>query len=352
MRRRPCKVPWFCTAIGFAIGAFLGKNFEALSDYFPLTLGYRVHAAEIVRHDLLPALPADIVLSKKDDSPDQIISPPSRASEIMRFGYPGFETLRTHEDFLLSYDRRNRVANWVMEHLTPEGIILGPDVNRKKSNFSADSSIHEFFRSTNDDYRRSGYDRGHMAAAANHHKSQSAIDQTFLLSNAAPQVGEKFNRGKWSDLENHVRAVVRRSRNVYVCTGPLYLPRREVDGKLYVKYEVIGKNNVAVPTHFFKVVLVDTVEGHLNVESYIMPNAEIDDDTPLKAFQVPVEAIERAAGFLIFESLPKSQLKLINGKQSFFINLKLKDETEDSPQEFSADTLVTRLVDPEIFAQQ
>uniref|UniRef100_A0A915INU1 Uncharacterized protein n=1 Tax=Romanomermis culicivorax TaxID=13658 RepID=A0A915INU1_ROMCU len=53
MRRRPCKVPWFCTAIGFAIGAFLGKNFEALSDYFPLTLGLRVHAAEIVRHDLL-----------------------------------------------------------------------------------------------------------------------------------------------------------------------------------------------------------------------------------------------------------------------------------------------------------
>uniref|UniRef100_A0A915L1R8 DNA/RNA non-specific endonuclease domain-containing protein n=1 Tax=Romanomermis culicivorax TaxID=13658 RepID=A0A915L1R8_ROMCU len=91
---------------------------------------------------------------------------------------------------------------------------------------------------------------------------------------------------------------------------------RELDGKLYVKYEVIGKNNVAVPTHFFKVILVDTVEGHLNVESYVMPNAQIEDNTPLKAFQVPVETIERAAGFLIFENVPKSQLKLINGKQT------------------------------------
>uniref|UniRef100_A0A915L132 Endonuclease n=1 Tax=Romanomermis culicivorax TaxID=13658 RepID=A0A915L132_ROMCU len=223
--RRPCKVSWFCTAVGFSIGAFLGKNYETLSNkYFPFTLGHHVHAAEIVRHDLLPA-PAHIVIPTKDISSDQFISPPSRVSEIMRFGYPSFETLRTYEDFVLSYDRRNRIANWVIEHLTPEGIVFGPNVDRKKSNFSADSSIHAFFRSTIDDYKKSGYDRGHMAAAANHPKSQSAIDQTFLLSNMAPQVGEKFNRGKWNDLEKHVRALVRKSRNVYVCTGPLYLPR-------------------------------------------------------------------------------------------------------------------------------
>lgn len=29
--------------------------------------------------------------------------------------------------------------------------------------------------------------------------------------------------------------------------------RLENDGKLYVKYQVLGKNHVAVPTHFFKV---------------------------------------------------------------------------------------------------
>lgn len=49
------------------------------------------------------------------------------------------------------------------------------------------------------------------------------------------------------------RKLARKNANVYVCTGPLYLPRLESDGNLYVKYKVIGKNNVAVPTHFFKV---------------------------------------------------------------------------------------------------
>lgn len=34
---------------------------------------------------------------------------PSRASEIMRYGFPGFDNLRTFEDYVLSYDQRNRL---------------------------------------------------------------------------------------------------------------------------------------------------------------------------------------------------------------------------------------------------
>lgn len=54
---------------------------------------------------------------------------------------------------------------------------------------SALSSIHMFHRSTNADFRGSGFDRGHLAAAANHKWSQKAMDDTFYLSNVAPQVG-------------------------------------------------------------------------------------------------------------------------------------------------------------------
>ena len=36
----------------------------------------------------------------------------------------------------------------------------------------------------------------------------------------------------------YVRKLAKLYKNVYVCTGPLYLPRREADGKMYVKYEV------------------------------------------------------------------------------------------------------------------
>ncbi|CAK5076446.1 unnamed protein product [Meloidogyne enterolobii] len=226
---------------------------------------------------------------------------PSRAAEIMRFGYPGFDNLRTYEDFIVSYDRRNRVAHWVIEHLTKDVIAYNPDVDRSKCIFRPDTSIHPYFQSQNEDYKRSGYDRGHLAAAANHRSRQLTMEQTFFLTNMTPQVGKGFNRDKWNDLEKHVRQIARDSLNVYVCSGPLYLPYQEEDGHFYIKYKVIGANRVAVPTHFFKV--------------YLMPNAPIPNEKPLSEFFSPLDAIERAAGFLIFDKLPKEQLKKLNGKK-------------------------------------
>ena len=83
--------------------------------------------------------------------------------------------------------------------------------------------------------------RGHMAAAGNHMTDQRFMDETFLLSNMAPQVGRGFNRDKWEHLERYVRKLTKLYRNVYCCTGPLYLPHMEPDGKMYVKYQVIGR---------------------------------------------------------------------------------------------------------------
>lgn len=58
------------------------------------------------------------------------------------------------------------------------------------------------------------------------------------------------------------------------------------NGKNYVKYEVIGANHVAVPTHFFKVLAIETNDGQLELESYVMPNEVISSEVPLKSFQV------------------------------------------------------------------
>uniref|UniRef100_A0A915D3L6 Endonuclease n=1 Tax=Ditylenchus dipsaci TaxID=166011 RepID=A0A915D3L6_9BILA len=77
-------------------------------------------------------------------------------------------------------------------------------------------------------------DRGHLAAAGNHRKSRNSIDQTFFLTNMSPQVGRGFNRDKWNHVEIHVRRLAKKNRNVYICTGPLYLPQKESDGNFYL----------------------------------------------------------------------------------------------------------------------
>lgn len=233
----------------------------------------------------------------------------------MKYGFPGLDNVRSFDDYVLSYDRRNRVAHWVFEHLTAEGVKANDSVDRAKSDFKPDESIHPFFRSLNSDYKGSGFDRGHMAAAGNHRTQQKHCDQTFFLTNMAPQVGVGFNRDKWNHLERHVRKLTKEYPNVYCCTGPLYLPRKEGDGKLYVRYQVIGANNVAVPTHFYKVVVMETQDNRLEMEAYVLPNQKIDDATPLTMFQVPPETIERAAGLLFFDKIARNQLSKINGKK-------------------------------------
>ena len=64
--------------------------------------------------------------------------------KIMRFGFPGLDTVRSFDDFVLSYDRRNRVAHWVFEHLTKDK--LQQNVDRSNCEFKPDESIHPFFR--------------------------------------------------------------------------------------------------------------------------------------------------------------------------------------------------------------
>lgn len=87
------------------------------------------------------------------------------------------------------------------------------------------TNLRMLLRSENSDYKYSGYDRGHLAAAGNHKGCQRHIEQTFFLSNMAPQVGEGFNRHSWNRLERYVRKLTKQYQNVYCCTGPLYLPR-------------------------------------------------------------------------------------------------------------------------------
>lgn len=54
----------------------------------------------------------------------------------------------------------------------------------------------------------------------------------------------------------------------------------------YVQYRVVGPRDVAVPTHFFKVLVGEREDGKLEMDAYVMPNAPIEDNVPLSAFMV------------------------------------------------------------------
>jgi endonuclease G, mitochondrial len=90
---------------------------------------------------------------------------------------------------------------------------------------------------------------------------------------------------------------------VWVVTGPAFLPKKE-GSKWIMRYEVLGDSepNVAVPTHFWKVIL--TQKGsNMMLASLLLPNERIDDSTPIEQFLVPLSKIEKATGLIFFENL-------------------------------------------------
>jgi len=232
---------------------------------------------------------------------------------LFQYGFPGpVNDLRTALPLTSSFDRRTRNPHWVAEHITPTSLAAN-DGDRKHSYFVEDASIPPKFRAKLADYFRSGYDRGHQVPAADAKWSQEAMNETFALSNMCPQVGDGFNRDYWAHFEDFCRRLTQRYPSVRIVTGPLYLPKRGEDGKWRVSYEVIGNPpNVAVPTHFYKVILAEEGQGpggNVSVGAFVLPNAEIPNDKSLQDFEVPVEAVERASGLEFAPKLPAIRRK-------------------------------------------
>jgi len=232
--------------------------------------------------------------------------------------------------------------NWVCQHLCKE--VMSGSGNRKGSGepFAEDPKDPPHMRSTLNDYKGSGFDRGHMVAAGDIKFSQKALDETFFLSNISPQVGVGFNRGYWERLERWCRGLVNKNEfsDVFVITGPLYIPSKESDGKFYMHHQVLSNGQgVHVPTHFFKVIMALPARGSqaaltpaaaptkgdadavalvpvgrapdrpIALGAFVMPNAVIDDNTPLEKFSIPLELLEKTSGLEFFQRLPRT-----NGK--------------------------------------
>ncbi|GFZ49525.1 Nuclease [Saitozyma sp. JCM 24511] len=255
---------------------------------------------------------------------------------VLQGGFPGpTPDIITRKAYTAAYDRRLRHPAWTAEHLTAASLSRTPPPSapgvtpvplesarkadtdplppvargdRSRSVFMEDEGIPEMFRAKLQDYFRSGYDRGHMVPAADAKISQQAMDETFYLTNIAPQVGDGFNRHYWAYLEDFCRRLTSNFEDVYVFTVPLYMPKRDADGKYRVTYEVIGTPpSVSVPTHFAKVVLAtrpdfsypqspspqdkaitsrQTVK-ELAMGAFVLPNKEIPDETDLRTFISP-----------------------------------------------------------------
>jgi endonuclease G len=224
--------------------------------------------------------------------------PAAPGAEHIQFGAPQMRgVFLDREFFVISHDNTRLLPEWVGYHLTEDNL---EGTVQRTDDFRADPGLPTGQRSELADYRRSGFDRGHMAPAAAFRRSERAMSTTFLLSNMAPQTA-RLNRRIWARLERQVRSLARAHGSIWVFTGPLYL---DANGDPTVPTQFIGPNRVAVPTHFYKVILCEHATGTRQMFAFMMPNSTRNIGGTPADFLVSVDQVEALAGLDYFSVLP------------------------------------------------
>ena len=121
--------------------------------------------------------------------------------------------------FYAGYSNAGRQSLWVSYQLEASQ-LQGP--RHKRSNrFYPDESVQNPVRPG--DYTRSGYDRGHLAPAADMAYSKTTLEASFCMSNISPQT-PGCNRGIWKNLESEIRRWAVKEKSILVITGPVFPP--------------------------------------------------------------------------------------------------------------------------------
>ncbi|MBG7631710.1 MAG: DNA/RNA non-specific endonuclease [Bacteroidetes bacterium] len=190
-----------------------------------------------------------------------------------------------HEGYSLSYSESHEQAEWVAYELKKSHLSK---TNFKRPYFEIDDAIKTGAANWRN-YKKSGYDRGHLCPAGDKRYSQFAHDETFLTSNISPQKHD-FNSGIWNTLEQKVRFWAGKYDGVFVVTG----------GVLKGHMKTIGDEDVSVPNQFYKV-LIDNNSGKTKVIAFLIPHK--NSNQPLYEFVVSVDEVEKLTGIDFFPEL-------------------------------------------------
>jgi endonuclease G len=190
-------------------------------------------------------------------------------------------TFLCRSQYAVLHDASRKVSLYSAERLVAED--LARDVSRV-DDFRPDPDLPEDARADLNDYRGSGFDRGHLTPAADSDTPEE-MRESFLLSNMVPQNGP-MNQGIWSGLENATRACAERLGELFVVTGPIF------EGNV----RTIGEG-VAVPTALYKIVL-DAKTGQSR--AFVMPNRALPRTSGYGQYETTVDDVERRTNLDFF----------------------------------------------------
>lgn len=189
--------------------------------------------------------------------------------------------------FTVHFNRETHIPNCTVHELTREEVN---GTSPRNNNFHQDENVVGC--PTLDDYKFSGYDRGHMVPAGDMKWDKQAMSDCFSLANMIPQK-KALNSGAWNKLEQKFRDWANRDSAIIVITGPIV-----TKDDLNI---TIGESRVVVPSFVFKIALAPFVTP-MRAIAFIYPNKKATGG--LDKHVVSVDKVENATGMDFFPSLP------------------------------------------------
>jgi endonuclease G len=186
--------------------------------------------------------------------------------------------LAVKKGYVMSYNGVEGRANWVGWTLRRSD--LGP-VDRT-NRFREDSNLPRGFkRVDNDDYRESGYDRGHLCNSEDRTSSEFLNEETFLMSNMIPQTPE-LNRGPFKFLEAYCRKLVlKKGQELLIYSGGIGAKGRLTSG---VPIPMYCWKAVYTPAEVFYVLFPNEHTLEKNWKKYLVTKDRLEKMT---GFQFP-----------------------------------------------------------------
>jgi endonuclease G, mitochondrial len=201
---------------------------------------------------------------------------PTNSGELVHYSY-----------YSLSYSEQYEQAEWVFYEIKKEKLL---GLVSRTDNFRSDNLISTKSAQISD-YKGSGYDRGHLAPAGDMSFNNTAMSESFYMSNMSPQ-DPSFNRGIWKQLESLVRSWGTNS-SIYVVTGPI----------LNSCATTIGSNKVCVPNYYYKVIynpenkkmisfILPNQKGTGNLSDYVCTTDYLEQITNIDFFPILEDKLE------------------------------------------------------------
>jgi endonuclease G len=196
------------------------------------------------------------------------------------------EEIIQHTGYTLCYNETHEQAAWVAYELTKVEMFK---VCKRTNRFTADPTVTTG-SAVDEDYKGSGFDRGHLAPAADMAWSTTTMAESFYFSNMSPQ-RPQFNRGIWKKLEEQVREWAKENNAIYIVTGPV----------LKSGLNHIGIDEVSVPNYYYKVIL-DYSQPDIKAIGFVLPNEGSTES--IQHFAVSIDSVEQLTGIDFFPLLP------------------------------------------------